>query len=370
MLLSRRNTKLEDFGEVFEPQEAAEPILAKPVRLALLEWLTEVWAEEELKAVGITPRRRALFDGPPGVGKTTLAHHLSARLGLRMLAVRPERLISKYVGETGERIGEMFDLAADKDDPIVLFLDEFDAYSRQRRRSEQASDDSRNEEVNTLLQRLEQHTGFLIAATNFGAHVDQAIWRRFDIHISLELPGQPERERILARYLTPYGLPKRPLAELATSFETASPALIRQFCENLKRQLIIGPKLKYDMRRDSVIGRLIATVKPHPDLGLPRLWSEGERDHAVKTMPWPLKLAAEIVEDAEVDIADAEELGRQAARDGRPVIDNPFPYADPRRAKFDEGWRKESEADGMGGGEVIDLGKRKRGPVETARPVE
>lgn len=360
MLVSRRLSKLDDFGEVFEPQEAAEPILARPVRNALLEWLTEVWAEEELKAVGIGPRRKAIFDGAPGVGKTTLAHHLAARLGLRMLAVRPERLISKYVGETGQRIGEMFDLAADKDDPVVLFLDEFDSYSRQRRRSEQASDDSRNEECNTLLQRLEQHAGFLIAATNFGAHVDQAIWRRFDIHITLDLPGQAEREKILARYLAPYGLPKRSLTELAISFETASPALIRHFCENLKRQLIIGPKLNLDMRREVLIGRLLATVKPHPDLGLPRLWSAGENDHAVKLMPWPLKLASEVIEDAAVEVADAEEMGRKAAREGKAVIDNPFPFGDPRRARFDEGWRKETDTDGMGGAEVVQLtGHRK-----------
>jgi hypothetical protein len=292
---------------------------------------------------------------------TTLGHHLAARLGLRMLAVRPERLISKYVGETGERIGQMFDLASDKDDPIVLFLDEFDAYSRQRRRSQQSADDSRNEEVNTLLQRLEQYTGFLIAATNFGAHIDQAIWRRFDIHITLALPGQAEREKILARYLAPYGLPKRALSELAISFETASPALIRHFCENLKRQLIVGPKLRLDMRREAVIGRLIATVKPHPDLGLPRLWSAGENDHAIKLLPWPLKLAADIVEDDPLaDVENAEELGRKAARDGKAIIDNPFPFGDARRARFDEGWRKESETDGMGGAEVVDLGGRRK----------
>lgn len=356
----RRISRLEYFGEVFEPKEAAEPILARSVREALLEWLTEVWAEEELRKIGIGPRRKAIFAGVPGVGKTTLAHHLAARLGLRMLAVRPERIISKYVGETGERVGQMFDLVADKDDPIVLFLDEFDSYSRQRRRSEQASDDSRNEEVNTLLQRIEQHEGFLIAATNFGAHVDQAIWRRFDLHITLDLPGQPEREKILARYLAPYGLPKRSLAELASAFETASPALMRHFCENLKRQLVVGPKLGRDMRRESVIGRLLATVRPHPDLGLPRLWSEGESDRAVKMLLWPLPLAAAVVEEGIATEADAEGAGRAAAREGRPIIDNPFPFGDPRRARFDEGWRKETGSDGIeGGAQVVELAGRR-----------
>jgi cytidylate kinase len=354
-----RLSRLDNFGQVFEPQEADEPILARNVRNALLEWLTEVWAEEELKAIGIGPRRKAILDGVPGVGKTTLAHHLAARLGLRMLAVRPERLISKSAGETGERIGAMFDLAADKDDPIVLFLDEFDSYSRQRRRSEQALDDSRNEEVNTLLQRIEQHTGFLIAATNFGAHIDQAVWRRFDIHITLDLPGQAERERILARYLAPFGLPKRSLSELAISFETASPALIRHFCENLKRQIVIGPKLKLDMRREAVIGRLLATVKPHPDLGSPRLWSAGENDHAVRLLPWPLQKAADVVEDAGASVESAEEMGRASAREGRAIIDNPFPFGDPRRARFDEGWRKESETDGTeSSAKIIELGRK------------
>ena len=292
------NKTVTRFGDLFEPSEAIEPILARPVRSALVEWLTEIWAEAELAEVGIGPRKRALFSGVPGVGKTTLAHHLAARLGLPMLAVRPDRVISKWVGETSQNIGVLFEAAADPEQPIVLFFDEFDALSRQRRRSEQAADDSRNEEVNTLLQRVEQHTGFLIAATNFGAHVDQAVWRRFDIHIKLELPGQPERERILARYLLPYGLPKPALEQLGQSFETASPALMRQFCEGIKRQIIIGPKLNADMRRDAVIERLLATVQPHPDLGLPRLWTHRAKDGAVRVMPWPLPRADELPQAA------------------------------------------------------------------------
>lgn len=55
----------------------------------------------------------------------------------------------------------------------------------------------------------------------------------------------------------------------------------------------------------------------------------------------------------DVDEAGAEELGAEFARENRPVIDNPFPFGDARRARFDAGWRREAGSDGMGpdGGE-------------------
>lgn len=313
--LQKAESTLQDFGELFLPKEASEPILAPGMRGALMEWLEEIWAEAELLAVGIGPRKRAIFDGPPGVGKTTLAHHLSARLGLPMLAVRPERIISKYVGESGKNVGVLFDLAREgirlhegdaEATPIVLFLDEFDALAPQRSRAETGAEQSRNEEVNTLLQRLEQHGGFVIAATNFGKDIDQAIWRRFDIHLTLELPGKPERIRILERYLRPFGLPPRSLALLADAFETAAPALMRQFCENLKRQIVVGPKINADMTRDAVIDRLLHSVQPHPDLGKPRLWSLRTADAAVSALPWPLPMQHDLPNEETVSIQSAE----------------------------------------------------------------
>lgn len=284
-----RAQSLAEYGEMLYPDQAQEPILAKPVRDALTEWLTEIWAKDDLEEVGLKPRQKALFVGPPGTGKTTLAHHLAARLKLPMVVVRSDHLIAAYVGETDQNIGALFDLAA-QSEQCVLFIDEFDSLGLSRRKAQQGADDARNSMVNTLLQRMEHFDGFMIAATNRGQELDQAIWRRFDLQIALALPGPRERELILSRYLAPFYLPQPALTEFAVAFAEASPALMRQFCEGLKRQFVVGPKVGWDMDMKATIGRLLAAVEPHPDLPRPRLWNRRADDVALRDLPWPLPM--------------------------------------------------------------------------------
>lgn len=50
----------------------------------------------------------------------------------------------------------------------------------------------------------------------------------------------------------------------------------------------------------------------------------------------------------DVDGDTAEDMGRTAFNADARVIDNPFPFGDPRRPRWDAGWRKESGSDGMG----------------------
>ncbi len=50
----------------------------------------------------------------------------------------------------------------------------------------------------------------------------------------------------------------------------------------------------------------------------------------------------------DVDPEEAEQLGRDAAKADLPIIKNPFPFGDARRARWDLGWRKQSGSDGMG----------------------
>lgn len=65
------------------------------------------------------------------------------------------------------------------------------------------------------------------------------------------------------------------------------------------------------------------------------------------TSPAPESDTPSEPEPPKITIAAAREMGRQAALDGQPVTDNPFPARDPNRAAWDEAWCQTSGSDGM-----------------------
>lgn len=125
--------------------------------------------------------------------------------------------------------------------------------------------------------------------------------------------------------------------------------------------------------RDQVIEAMRKFVPPGGEIIVKvdgraeRLWRDkdgevynetvAEREPEEKPAKKPRRPAKAPVPD--VDDAGAEALGRQAARENRPIIENPFPFGDGRRARFDEGWRRETGGDGMGG-DVVDISRRGR----------
>lgn len=281
--------KLGSMAEVRMPRQAEEPILGPAVRAALIEWMAEIRAADELAAAQITPRSTTLLYGPPGCGKTTMAHHVAARLGMPLVIMEAAAVASKFMNGTGENLLSFFNVIANHDEPIVVLLDEIDGIGGRRAEGAGGSaDKSQNHGVNTLLTQIEKFNGLLIATTNRHVDLDPALWRRFGLQISIDLPGPDEAFAILKRYSLPFQFDEVLIDTLVKLTKGAPPSLLRQLMEGIKRSLILSPRLKRPIDDPvAVVSAVAASVAPHPDYEPPPLWRDkGFVDH-LRGKPWP-----------------------------------------------------------------------------------
>ena len=156
----------------------------------------EAYAKHNLSAGGYT-----LLWGPPGTGKTTFARAVASQIGVPFFKVDSSELVNKYLGETAKEIKKVFSsvrqYAADNNTPVVLFIDEIDAFARKRESGETAAGAA----VPTLLQELQ---GFdtnskniiVIAATNVKDTLDGGVISRFKC-IEVPLPDFAARRALI-----------------------------------------------------------------------------------------------------------------------------------------------------------------------------
>jgi hypothetical protein len=154
----------------------------------------------------------ALFTGAPGTGKTIAAMLIAKRLGLDLFKADLGKLVSKYIGETEQRLDRLFDVAEETD--AVLFFDEADALFGRRGEVKEARDRWANLETNYLVQRIEEFEGIVILATNLRQNLDESFLRRIDVAIDFPLPDAALRLR-LWRGLVPRNVEAPSEAELA-----------------------------------------------------------------------------------------------------------------------------------------------------------
>jgi AAA+ superfamily predicted ATPase len=147
----------------------------------------------------IKPGFRVLFYGPPGTGKTMTACLLGKYTGRDVFRVDLSTVVSKYIGETEKNLSKLFDKAANKD--WILFFDEADAIFGKRTGVRDAHDKYANQEVSYLLQRIENHAGLVILASNMKGNIDQSFTRRFNSIIEFDNPGIKERLRLWQNYI-------------------------------------------------------------------------------------------------------------------------------------------------------------------------
>lgn len=178
-----------EYVERKEPTHALSDIaLTEDNREVIRALVREFRKADVIRSRGLPVRSKLLFCGPPGCGKTLCAEVFAKEVGLPLLQVKLDRLISSYLGETATNIRKLFELG--RKQPCILFLDEFDAIAHSREDTSEHSELRRV--VNSLLlfiDRIEPR-GFLIAATNLDASLDPAVWRRFDEVIWFDKPDR------------------------------------------------------------------------------------------------------------------------------------------------------------------------------------
>jgi hypothetical protein len=143
----------------------------------------------------------ALFQGPSGTGKTMTASVIAAEAGLDLYRIDLSSVVSKYIGETEKNLETIF--CAARRASAVLMFDEADAIFGKRAEVKDAHDRYANIEIAYLLQRIEEHDGPVILATNFAKNIDQAFSRRLHYIVEFPRPDAEGRERLWRRMLVP-----------------------------------------------------------------------------------------------------------------------------------------------------------------------
>ena len=193
----------------------ADLILSVEAAETVGELVAEQHRADLLRSYSLEPRNRVLLAGPPGNGKTTLAEALAHALNVPFLVVRYEAVIGSYLGETAQRIAQVFEHA--KSRHCVLFFDEFDSVGKERGDLHETGEIKRV--VSSLLLQIDALPSYVIAvaASNHPELLDRAVWRRFQIRLALPGPTQGQIEdwfrSFEKRHGQPLGLSPRTLAQ-------------------------------------------------------------------------------------------------------------------------------------------------------------
>ncbi len=178
----------EDIGGLDDAKQKIREMVELPIRYPQL-----------FERLGIEPPKGVLLYGPPGIGKTMLAKAVANESDANFISISGPELVSKFVGESEEKLREIFKNANEKA-PTIIFMDEIDAIAPKR---EEATNEVERRIVSQLLTLMDgmppRGQVIVIAATNRPDAIDSALRRpgRFDREIEIEVPSRNARKEIL-----------------------------------------------------------------------------------------------------------------------------------------------------------------------------
>jgi len=311
--------------EVLVGEQVKEPIRAiprisyedigglRPVIQKIREMIELPLRHPELfERLGVEAPKGVLLHGPPGTGKTLLARAVASETNANFLSIGGPEIMSKYYGESEERLREVFK-EAQENAPSIVFIDEIDSIAPKR---EEVTGEVEKRVTSQLLSLMDglQSRGkvVVIGATNRPNAIDPALRRpgRFDREIEIGVPDRDGRLEVLEIHTRGMPLAEdvdlKKLADVTHGFvgadlealakEAAIRALRRILPEiNLEAQSIPGDILNKIIVKMSDFLDALKEVEPSamrevlveiPDVSWDQIGGLEELREAVE---WPLK---------------------------------------------------------------------------------
>jgi transitional endoplasmic reticulum ATPase len=178
----------EDVGGVDEEIRKVREMIELPLR-----------HPELFERLGVEAPKGVLLHGPPGTGKTLLARAIASETNSNFLNLSGPEIMSKYYGESEQRLREIFE-QAEENAPSIIFIDEIDSIAPKR---EEVTGEVEKRVVSQLLALMDglksRGKVVVIGATNRPNALDPALRRpgRFDREIEFGVPNRQGRLEIL-----------------------------------------------------------------------------------------------------------------------------------------------------------------------------
>ncbi len=178
----------EDIGGLTDEVDKVREMIELPLR-----------HPELFEKLGVDAPKGVLLHGPPGTGKTLLAKAVASETSANFLSIGGPEIMSKFYGESEERLRDIFKEAAENA-PSIIFIDEIDSIAPKR---DEVTAETERRVVAQLLAIMDGLEGrgkvIVIAATNRPNALDPALRRpgRFDREIEIGIPDRNGRLEIL-----------------------------------------------------------------------------------------------------------------------------------------------------------------------------
>lgn len=219
-----------------------ELVLSTEVLERLEQVLLEQRQKDRLTKFGLFPRRKLLFTGPPGTGKTMSATVLATELKLPLYTIVLDTLITRFMGETAAKLRLIFDHI--KQTRAVYLFDEFDAIGTQRGAQNDVGEIRRV--LNSFLLFVEQDASesIIIAATNHPELLDRALYRRFDDIIRFDKPGKSQIKKLIENRLAMFDTDSLAWDEITDAAEGLSSAEVTRASEDAAKEAVLHHKTR------------------------------------------------------------------------------------------------------------------------------